>query len=84
MAGVRSPKSNRYFLVVYLYIYGGWEVDFKTWDVIYNAKLVSTGQINVALLHEVIAKALRDNAGAIGYLVCQDSTDLIGGGDDGK
>jgi hypothetical protein len=23
MAGVRSPKSNRDFLVVYLYIYGG-------------------------------------------------------------
>jgi bacillopeptidase F (M6 metalloprotease family) len=24
MAGVRSPKSNRDFLVVYLYIYGGY------------------------------------------------------------
>jgi hypothetical protein len=77
---VRSPKSNRDFLVVYLYIYGGWDVDFKTWDVIYNAKLVSTSYINVALIHEIIAKALRDNAGAIGYLVGQDSTDLINGG----
>jgi hypothetical protein len=59
-------------------------MNFKTWDVIYNAKLVSNGHINVALIHEVIAKALRDNAGSIGYLVGQDSTDLIGGGDDGK
>lgn len=57
-------------------------MDFKTWDVTYTAKLVSNGHINVALLHEVIAKALRDNAGAIGYLVGQDSTDLTGGGDE--
>jgi hypothetical protein len=57
-------------------------MDFKTWEIIYNAKLVSTSHINVALLHEVISKALRDNAGAIGYLVGQDSTDLIGGGDE--
>ena len=57
-------------------------MDFKTWDVIYNAKLVSTSHINVALIHEIIAKALRDNAGAIGYLVGQDSTDLIEGNDE--
>ena len=42
---------------------------FKTWELIYNAKLVSTSHLNVALLHETIAKALRDNAGSIGYLV---------------
>jgi hypothetical protein len=51
--------------------------NFKTWELIYNARLVSTGHINVAMLHEVIAKALRDNAGSIGFLVGQDSTDLI-------
>jgi hypothetical protein len=52
-------------------------MDFKNWELIYNAKLVSNGNINVALLHEVIAQALRNNAGSIGFLVGQDSTDLI-------
>jgi len=51
---------------------------FKTWELIYNARLVSTGHINVALLHQVIAQAMRDNAGSIGYLIGEDSTDLIG------
>ena len=55
---------------------------FKTWDLIYNAKLASTGHINVALLHQVIAQAMRDNAGSIGYLIGEDSTDLIGHGED--
>jgi len=56
--------------------------NFKTWDLIYNAKLVSTGHINVALLHQVIAQAMRDNAGSIGYLIGEDSTDLLGGSEE--
>ena len=56
--------------------------NFKTWELIYNAKLVSTGHINVALLHQVIAQAMRDNAGSIGYLIGEDSTDLLGGNED--
>jgi hypothetical protein len=55
---------------------------FKTWDLIYNAKLASTGHINVALLHQVIAQAMRDNAGSIGYLIGEDSTDLLGGSEE--
>ena len=51
---------------------------FNNWELFYNAKLVSTGHINVALLHQVIAQAIRDNAGSIGYLVVDDSTDLTG------
>jgi len=50
---------------------------FINWELIYTAKLVSTSNINVALLHEVISKALRDNAGSIGYLITDDATDLI-------
>jgi hypothetical protein len=30
----------------------------------------------VALIHEIIAKSLRDNAGSIGYLVGEDATEL--------
>jgi hypothetical protein len=56
--------------------------NFKTWELIYNAKLVSTGHINVALLHQVIAQAMRENAGSIGYLIGEDSTDLLGGNED--
>ena len=52
---------------------------FKTWHLIYNAELVSTDHINVALLHETIAQALRDNAGSIGYLIGRDTTDLLEG-----
>ena len=52
---------------------------FQNWELVYCAKLVSVGHINVALLHQVIAQAIRDNAGSIGYLVADDSTDLIGG-----
>ena len=55
---------------------------FKNWELTYSAKLVSTSNINVALLHQVIAQALRDNAGSIGYLIADDSTDLTGGGSD--
>jgi hypothetical protein len=55
---------------------------FKNWELIYTAKLVSTGHINVALLNQVIAQALRDNAGSIGYLIADDATDLIGEGKD--
>jgi hypothetical protein len=50
--------------------------NFKTWQVTYTAELVSKHHINVALLHEIIAKALRDNAGSVGYLVGEDTTDL--------
>jgi hypothetical protein len=52
--------------------------EFKHWELVYTAKLVSTSHINVALLHQVIAQALRDNAGSIGYLIADDATDLIG------
>ena len=51
---------------------------FKNWELNYKAKLVSTEHINVALLHQAIAKSLRDEAGSIGYLIADDSTDLIG------
>ena len=50
--------------------------NFKTWQVNYTAELVSKHHLNVALIHEIIAKALRDNAGSIGYLVGEDATDL--------
>lgn len=58
--------------------------NFKTWELTYKATLVSTNHLNVALLHEVIAEALRDNAGSIGFLIGQDSTDLTGGDDERK
>jgi hypothetical protein len=54
--------------------------NFKTWQVNYTAELVSKHHLNVALIHEIIAKALRDNAGSIGYLVGEDATDLQGKG----
>jgi len=56
--------------------------NFKTWQVNYTAELVSKHHLNVALIHEIIAKALRDNAGSIGYLVGDDVTELAGDGDD--
>jgi hypothetical protein len=63
--------------------YGEREMEnFKTWQVTYTAELVSKHHINVALIHEIIAKALRDNAGSIGYLVGDDVTELNGDGDD--
>jgi hypothetical protein len=52
--------------------------NFKDWELTYNAKLISTGHINVTLIHQVIAKALRDEAGSIGYLVIDDDTGLTG------
>lgn len=55
---------------------------FKTSELIYNARLVSTCHINVALLHQVIAQAMRDNAGSIGYLIEEDSTDLLIGSEE--
>jgi len=55
--------------------------NFKNWELTYTAKLVSTSNINVALLHQVIAQALRDNAGSIGYLITDDATDLVGNKD---
>jgi hypothetical protein len=56
--------------------------NFKTWQVTYTAELVSKHHINVALLHEIIAKALRDNAGSIGYLVGEDKTEITGDGNE--
>jgi maltose-binding protein MalE len=58
--------------------------NFKTWDVNYTAKLVSHSNINVALLHELIDKAMRSEAGSIGYLVSDSHTklDQTGGADD--
>ena len=49
---------------------------FKTWQITYTAGLVSKHHLNLALIHEIIAKALRDNAGSIGYLVGEDATEL--------
>jgi hypothetical protein len=63
--------------------YGEKKLDnFKTWQVTYTAELVSKHHINVALIHEIIAKALRDNAGSIGYLVGDDETELTGDGNE--
>jgi hypothetical protein len=56
--------------------------NFKTWQLTYTAELVSKHHINVALLHEIIAKALRDNAGSVGYLVGEDKTELTGDSND--
>jgi hypothetical protein len=58
--------------------------NFKTWQVTYTAELVSKHHINVALLHEIIAKALQDQAGAVGYLIGDDAADLTGDNDDSK
>lgn len=49
---------------------------FKTWELSYKATLVSTGHLNVALLNQAIAKALRDEAGSVGYLIGEEWTDL--------
>jgi hypothetical protein len=58
-------------------------MDFKTWEVTYTAKLVSHTNINVTLLHELIDKAMRSEAGDIGYLVGDSQTKLDQtGGDD--
>ena len=53
-------------------------MDFKTYKVTYTADLVSHGTINVTLLAELIDKALRAEAGSIGYLV-GDSTTVLDG-----
>jgi len=50
--------------------------NFKEWDVTFKAKLVSTGHINPAMLHELIEKALRSEAGVMGYLVGESRMDL--------
>ena len=58
--------------------------EFKTWDLTYTVTLVSHANINVALIHELIDKAIRSEAGDIGYLVGQGQTklDQTGGKDD--
>ena len=43
--------------------------NFKTWELTYTAKLVSNSELNVTLLAELVDKALRSEAGSIGYLV---------------
>jgi hypothetical protein len=50
--------------------------NFKTWDVTYTAKLVSNSNINVALIQELIEKAMRSEAGSIGYLIGDSETKL--------
>ena len=50
--------------------------NFKTWQVTYTAELVSKHHLNKAMLHEIIAKALQDQAGAVGYLIGDDASDL--------
>jgi len=58
--------------------------NFKTWQLTYKTNLVSTGHLNPSLLHEAIAKALRDQAGSVGYLIGEEATDLsqTGGSDE--
>ena len=56
--------------------------NLKTWRITYTAELVSKHHLNKAMLHEIIAKALQDQAGAVGYLIGDDAADLTGGGDD--
>jgi len=56
---------------------------FKTYKLTYTAELVANDWINGTLLHELIAKAVRAEAGNIGYLVGQETTALDQtGGDD--
>ena len=50
--------------------------DLKTWQITYTAELVSKHHLNKAMLHEIIAKALQDNAGSVGYLIGDDASDL--------
>ena len=56
--------------------------NLKTWRITYTAELVSKHHLNKAMLHEIIAKALQDQAGAVGYLIGDDAANLTGGGDD--
>ena len=50
--------------------------NLKTWRITYTAELVSKHHLNKAMLHETIAKALQDQAGAVGYLIGDDASDL--------
>jgi hypothetical protein len=43
---------------------------------------VSKHHLNKAMLHEIIAKALQDQAGAVGYLIGDDAADLTGDSND--
>jgi hypothetical protein len=58
--------------------------NLKTWRITYTAELVSKHHLNKAMLHEIIAKALQDQAGAVGYLIGDDAADLTGDNDDSK
>lgn len=49
---------------------------FKTYKLTYTAELVATSWINGAQLHELIAKAIRSDAGNIGFLVGEETTAL--------
>lgn len=51
-------------------------MDFKGYKLTYTADLVSNSHLNVALLSELLDKALRAEAGAIGYLVGDSRTVL--------
>jgi hypothetical protein len=53
--------------------------NLKTWRITYTAELVSKHHLNKATLHEIIAKALQDQAGTVGYLIGDDAADLTGG-----
>lgn len=50
--------------------------NFKTYKLTYTAELVGSDWLNSVQLHEIIAKALRSEAGYIGYLVGMDQTAL--------
>ena len=56
--------------------------NLKTWRITYTAELVSKHHLNKAMLHEIIAKALQDQAGAVGYLIGDDASDLAGDGNE--
>ena len=58
---------------------GGIVGAFKTWKLTFTAELVTTNSLdgqNSAIVHEALAKALRDNAGYNNYLVANEETRL--------
>ena len=58
---------------------------FKTWKLVFTAELVTTASLdgqNSAMIHEVLADALRKNAGYSGYLVANEETRIDQGDDE--
>ena len=58
---------------------------FKTWKLTFTAELVSNYPlegVSAACIHENLAKALRMEAGAIGYLIANEETRIDQEGND--